>query len=62
MKEQHEHEDVEVKVLGMTRDGALLRFCKDMAGDESGKCGVFGPLGSSVVGPDSVGIWGHFCI
>lgn len=60
MKEQHEHEDVEVKVLGMTRNGALLRFVKDMAGDESEKCGVFGPLGSSVVGPDSMGIWGPF--
>lgn len=40
--------------------GHCLGFFKDMAGDESEKRGVFGPLGSSVVGPDSVGIRGPF--
>ena len=40
--------------------GHCLGSVEGVAGVESEKCGVSGPLGPRVVGLDSVGIWGPF--
>lgn len=40
--------------------GHCLGYVEDMTGDESEKCGIFGPLGAVVVGLGFMDIWEPF--